>query len=258
MSFTQLDHKKLKRSQKKAEFISSVKSEYTKVLLIRTLGNFMILSSLFMIAKTFYQPAKEEIKYLINKNVQKQYIVASEQEIKDNKIDRDFSSQTQKGGLAQLLNVKQVEVLVPADPQFSVVIPKIGANAPILPNIDAANEAEYLEALKHGVAHTKGTAFPGEGGHMFFFAHSTDYIWNVGTYNAVFYLLYKLELGDEINIFYQGKRFTYVVRQKEIVNPDQVEYITRKTDKEFITLQTCWPPGTTLQRQLVFAERVVE
>ena len=90
------------------------------------------------------------------------------------------------------------------------------------------------------------------------FAHSTDYIWNVGTYNAVFYLLYKLEKGDEINIFYKGQRYVYKVTDKEVVDPTEVEYLTRKTDREFLTLQTCWPPGTTLKRQLIFAERVSE
>lgn len=252
---TPLDHHKLhkkheKQRQKETAF------EYTKILVIRTIGNFMILSSLFMIAKTFYQPLKEEAKYFLENQVDKQYVVATAETAP--KIERDFSAQGTKGGLAKVLNIKQVEVLTPVNPEFSIVVPKIGANAPILANVDAANEAEYLEALKHGVAHTKGTAFPGEGGHIFFFAHSTDYIWNVGTYNAVFYLLYKLEIGDEVNIFYKGQRYTYRVREKKIVNPDEVEYITRKTDKEFITMQTCWPPGTTLQRQLVFAERVVE
>ena len=64
------------------------------------------------------------------------------------------------------------------------------------------NENIYLDALNQGVAHTLGTAFPGEGGHIFLFAHSTDYFWRVGTYNAVFYLLSKLESNDEINLFY--------------------------------------------------------
>jgi sortase A len=68
----------------------------------------------------------------------------------------------------------------------------------------------------------------------------------------------KLEKGDEVNIFYKGQRFVYKVIDKKIVDPEQVEYLTRKTNKEFLTLQTCWPPGTTLKRLLVFAVRKVE
>jgi sortase A len=67
--------------------------------------------------------------------------------------------------------------------------------------------------------------------------------------------LYKLENGDEVNLFHEGKRYVYEVTGSKIVDPSEVEYITRKTETEFVTLQTCWPPGTTLKRLLVFAER---
>ncbi len=130
------------------------------------------------------------------------------------------------------------------------------ANANILPDIDPSNRKEYLDALKKGVAHTRGTAYPGEDGHIFLFAHSTDNFWNVSNFNAVFYLLYKLEKGDEVNVYFKGKRYKYAVEDKKVVFPTDIEYLTRKTDSEFLTLQTCWPPGTTLQRLLVFAKPV--
>ncbi len=221
--------------------------EYLKILIMRTIGNFLVLSSVFMIAKTFYLPIKEEVRFFLEKKIGKQYQVIDEK----SKIQELPS--VQKGLLGKTLNLKQVEFLIPVDPEFSIVIPKIGANAKVLANIDASDEKIYLEALKKGVAHAAGTAFPGEGSHIFLFAHSTDYFWNVGLYNAVFYLLYKLEKGDDIDIFYQGKRYLYQVIGKNIVNPNQVEYLTRKSNKEFLTLQTCWPPGTTLQRLLIFA-----
>jgi sortase A len=201
-----------------------------------------------MIAKTFYFPVREEIRYLIDKKINKTYIVS------EKKSDVEIN-QEKKGLLTQTLNFKQTEILIPVDPDFSIVIPKIAANAKVLPNIDAAEEKVYLQALQKGVAHAQGTAFPGEGGHIFLFAHSTDYFWNVGSYNAVFYLLYKLEQNDEVNLFYKGQRYVYKVIGKEIVDPKQVEYLTRKSNREFLTLQTCWPPGTTLKRLLVFALR---
>lgn len=229
--------------------------EYLKILILRTIGNFLVIASLFMVGKTFYQPVKEELRYFIETKLQKKYLVAQDQQ---EKYKLMASQRLPKGGLAKLLNIKAVEVLAPEDPNFSLIIPKIGANAKIVPNVDAADKNIYLEALNHGVAHTLGTAFPGEGGHVFLFAHSTDYFWNVGSYNAIFYLLHRLEGGDEVDLFYQGQRVTYKVIGKEVVNPSQVEYLTRKTNKEFLTLQTCWPPGTTLQRLLVFAVRVAE
>jgi len=204
-----------------------------------------------MIGKTLYSPVREEIKYFINNRFQKKYIVAE-------KIGIKIPEPEKKGLLAKAFNFKQIEVLTPEDPEFSIIIPKIGANARIFANTNAANEKEYLDVLEKGVAHTLGTAFPGEGGHIFLFAHSTDYFWNVGNYYAVFYLLNKLEKNEEVNLFYQGTRYVYRVIGKEIVDPSQVQYLTRKTNREFLTLQTCWPPGTTLKRLLVFAVRVAE
>lgn len=222
------------------------------VLLLRTLGNFLILSSLFMIGKTLYEPVRQEVRYLHDVIIKKTYVVATPDEMK-------FSLQEKtgdKGSLTRTIAGKTAAVLIPENTDFSIVVPKIGANAQIVQNVDSANEQDYLAALKRGVAHALGTAFPGEGGHIFLFAHSTDYFWNVGAYNAVFYLLGKLENNDEINIFYKGQRYVYKVVKKEIVDPSQVEYLTRKTNKEFLTLQTCWPLGTTFKRLLVFAVRV--
>lgn len=230
--------------------------EYARILILRTIGNFLLFSSLFMIAKTFWQPVKEELIYFVNIKIQKKYVVADSLD-GDQKFNIDQNKQT-GGLLAKAFNIKPIEVLTPTDPSFSIVIPKIGANAKVQPNIDASDQNIYLDALNKGVAHTLGTAFPGEGGHIFLFAHSTDYFWNVSSYNAIFYLLYKLEKNDEVNLFYKGQRYVYRVIGQEVVDPSQVQYLTRKTNREFLTLQTCWPPGTTLKRLLVFAVRVAE
>lgn len=235
----------------------TISKDYLLTLSMRTVGNFMIFTSLFFIGKTFYQPLREEVRYLYEKQINKEYVVAAPGE--EQQVIRDFTINAQKGSLSKSASEKpNVEVLVPANAEFGIVIPKIAANSTVLPNVSVTDKEAYLNALQEGVAHAEGTAFPGEGGHIFLFAHSTDYVWNVGSYNAVFYLLYKLEVGDEVNLFYKGQRHVYKVTGKEIVDPTEVEYLTRKTDREFLTLQTCWPPGTTLKRQLIFAERVAE
>lgn len=227
-------------------------SEYRKVLFLRTVGNFLVLSSLALMIKTFYAPVQQEARYALDTIFHKTY------EVQGRSGNQTVAQADSRGLLAQVLTGAPREVITPQDPQFSIVIPKIGANANIISNVDAGIESEYLPALLRGVAHAKGTAFPGEQGHIFLFAHSTDYFWNIGSYNAVFYLLYKLDKNDEVNIFYKGQRYRYVVVGKKIVDPSEVEYLTRKTTKEFLTLQTCWPPGTTLKRQLIFATRVAE
>ncbi len=235
--------------------------EFIKILILRTVGNFLILISIFTICRTFYKPAREEARYFFDRLIEKRYIVSDQDTSGTSAQEQQSTSQEQleaaeppsKNKLAELLQLKQIEILNPEDPEFSIVIPKVGANSRVIANVNPASQEEYSEALKNGVAHAGNTMLPGEGGHVFLFAHSTDYWWNVGTYNAVFYLLYKLENGDEVDIFYKRHRYTYKVIGSEIVKPDQVEYITRKSNKEFLTLQTCWPPGTTLERLVVFA-----
>lgn len=233
--------------------------DYIRILILRTIGNFLIYSSLFMIGKTFYQPVMGEVRYYFDKVVNRQYVVAEtspEKAVQQQKVIEEEN--VPRNGLSSLLNIKPVEIIKPVDPEFGIIIPKINANATIVPNVNSANEDQYLAALKQGVAHAEGTAFPGEGGHIFLFAHSTDYFWNVGTYNAIFYLLYKVQKEDEIDMFYKNQRYVYKVIDTQIVDPTQVEFLTRKSNKEFLTLQTCWPPGTTLKRLLVFAVRVIE
>jgi len=213
----------------------------------------LILSSLFFIARTLYEPVRQEIKYMTDQWNKKTYVVADKQEELSFYLQQ---GEGEKGLLTRNINGVKAEVLIPEDPNFSVVIPKIGANARVITGVDTANESVYAEALKKGIAQALGTAFPGEGGHIFLFAHSTDYWWNVSSYNAVFYLLGKLVKGDDINIFYKGERYMYRVVDTRVVDPSEIEYITRKTNTEFLTLQTCWPLGTTFKRLLVFATRV--
>jgi LPXTG-site transpeptidase (sortase) family protein len=140
--------------------------------------------------------------------------------------------------------------------KFSIVIPKINAASNVLANIDAGDRDEYLEALKIGVAHAQGTYFPGQGKNIFLFSHSTDSPLNINRYNAVFYLLRKLEKNDEVYVFFGDKKYTYLVKEKIVTNPADVSWINDDTNHERLVLQTCDPPGTTWRRLIVVAEPV--
>lgn len=142
----------------------------------------------------------------------------------------------------------------PVNTTFSLVIPKIDAKAPIIANVDPSSEPIYTEALKKGVAHAKGTCFPGMSCRMYLFAHSTSSSLLVSRYNAVFYLLRKLERGDQILVYYEGKKILYEVYGKEIIEASDTHYLKDPGKEEELILQTCDPPGTTLNRFLVFAK----
>ncbi|SRR5260221_8204187 len=139
---------------------------------------------------------------------------------------------------------------------FSIVIPKIGAKANIIANVDSGNTAEYEEALTEGVAHAKGTYFPSQGKNIFLFAHSTNAPWNVARYNAVFYLLDKMSVGDKIIIYFADKRYVYEVTSTKIVGPNDASPFADTTGSESLILQTCYPPGTSWNRLLVLAKPI--
>jgi sortase A len=150
----------------------------------------------------------------------------------------------------------KVQIPKPIDSTYAIVVPRIGANVKVIPNVDPYTESEYQQALAKGVAHARGTVFPGQVGNTFLFAHSSRN-WEVANqYNAVFYLLYKLKKGDDIYVTYNNQTFHYLVDELNYVDASAVEYLSPDSSKKTLTLMTCWPPGTTLRRLMVTAHIV--
>ena len=115
----------------------------------------------------------------------------------------------------------------------------------------------FMEELRGGVVRYPGTALPGEMGNVFVFGHSSNYPWVKSEYNDVFALLDTLENGDEITIYYNQKKFTYRVTDRAVVKPGDVKTLeSRDHTKKELSLMTCWPIGTTLERIIIFAELV--
>jgi sortase A len=218
-----------------------------KYLVLRTIGNFLLLFAIFGVIATFGPALFYEAKYQVIKARGVDFKIASQ----DSANQLTGGTQTTFGDL--LTGSKEQEI-TPPDTEFSIVIPKIGASAKIFPNVDPSDENAFLPVLKKGVAHAQGSVFPGGRGNIFLFAHSTDNFWDAAQYNAVFYLLKDLKEGDLIVVFYQGKRHDYYVTKNTTVDPSDTSFIDHAaTGTEQLILQTCWPPGTTLERLLVTA-----
>lgn len=141
-----------------------------------------------------------------------------------------------------------------------IVIPKIGKNIPL---VDVAVDQEFdfdhmenifMKELEKWVVRYPGTARPGELGNAFIFGHSSNYPWIKWEYNDVFALLDNLDYGDEIIVYYNQKKFVYTVNEKQVVRPGNVKVLERDETKKELSLMTCWPVGTTLNRMIVFAE----
>lgn len=221
------------------------RSEVIRYLILRSIGNFLVLFGIFGVFATFGPALYYEAQYRIIQIRGVRFSIAQE-------LPTVSKSSI---GFTDVLSGPTEQILTPIDPLFDILIPKIGANARVFPNVDPSNSNAFLPVLQKGVAHSQGTFFPGQAGNIYLFAHSTDNFWNVGRYNAIFYLLKDLSQGDEVVVFYQNVRHNYAVIDSKIINPSEVSYITKaETGKELLILQTCWPPGTTWQRLMVFAE----
>jgi len=214
-----------------------------RILFIRTIGNFLVLGAFVGLIFTFWPVMSAYAKHNI-----------------DNLVGRKYEAATISTGATQTFGSllgnedSNVKVLIPKDPNFSIIVEKIGADAPIIPNVDPSSKKIYNAALKRGVAHALGSSFPGQPGVTYLFAHSTDTIFNVPRFNAIFYLLNELEIGDRLVLFFDSKRYDYIVRETKITEPEDVSYFTMKTEEEILVLQTCFPPGTTWKRLLVIAQ----
>ena len=136
--------------------------------------------------------------------------------------------------------------------EFNLTIEKLGINTPIIPDVDGKDKEIYNEALKGGVAHYKNTALPNSGSNIVIFGHSST-VFGVGKYAKVFASLNKLDIGDEIKIDFNVKEYKYLVSEKKIIAADDNSVIL-PTEREELTLLTCWPAGTVEKRLAIIAK----
>lgn len=143
-----------------------------------------------------------------------------------------------------------------------IVIPKIGKNIPL---VDVENrtvknvkelEDVFMKELVHGIVRYPGSAKPGQEWNSFIFWHSSNFPWLEGKYNDVFALLDNVVFGDEIIAYYDQKKYVYKVTQKKVIRPGDTSVLQKVEGKKQISLMTCWPVGTTLNRMIVIWELV--
>lgn len=129
---------------------------------------------------------------------------------------------------------------------YSISIPKL--------NIDAMNVKIGGDNLDQSLIQYPGTSTPGQYGNPVIFGHSVlPVFYNPKSYMAVFSKLPTLKKDDEIYINYDGIKYRYVVESYHEVEPDQVEVLEQRFDRQTLTLITCVPPGTYLRRGVIQA-----
>lgn len=138
-----------------------------------------------------------------------------------------------------------------------VIIPKINVEIPLAGfDLKTTDEKAVETALDDGVTHYPTTVLPGQKGNTAFFGHSSNNIFNPGKYKFAFVLLHELVPGDTFYLTYNGKVYSYQVYDKKIVSPTQVDVLNNVKGKTATaTLITCDPPGTSINRLVIWGEQ---
>jgi len=155
--------------------------------------------------------------------------------------------------IKQIAPAPTTQEIIPVSREFGLVIPKLSINSSVIKNVDPETPKIYQVALTQGVAHAEGSSLPGEKGNIFIFAHSSVNFLEALKYNSIFYLLPKLDIDDSVILYYREKQYKYLVTEKKIINPDNLNLITDKSSNTLV-LMTCYPPGTNLKRYIIIAK----
>ncbi|MFK7780403.1 MAG: sortase [Candidatus Gracilibacteria bacterium] len=255
--------------KKKNSFVSSIlfitKYILTSSLIFAVLIVTANYSAYINIAKSYI--FKSEMQAITQKLITSVEASSIKEKYSEEKIiEIEQSEETEKLSIKQMIkeqdkqNVNLNIEITPYDNR--VVIPKIGQNIPLLDiknrKVNGENELNdiFMEELENGIVRYPGSSKPGEDGISFIFGHSSNFPWIKGDFNDVFSLLDNVEFGDEIIIYYDQKKYVYKIREKSVITPGDVSVLERNRQKSEITLMTCWPIGTTLNRLIVTGELI--
>lgn len=123
-----------------------------------------------------------------------------------------------------------------------VIIPDINIDNTIVQGVD-------WNALQQGVGMLANGAVPTSDTDNVVLAAHND------IYGELFRDLDQLEVGDQLQVQTRSGFFTYIVRETQVVNPDDV-HVMNSQGTPMVTLISCYPPRVNNQRIIVHADRV--
>lgn len=182
-------------------------------------------------------------------------------EIKEENIKEKLSIKKYKKQLESNNINLNIEITPYAD---RVIIPKIWRNVPLVDiknrNIDWESELNdiFMKELEKWIIRYPWSSKPGEKWTSFIFWHSSNFPWMKWDYNDIFSTLDNVAFWDDIIVYYWQKKYIYKVREKKVITPWDVSILKRNKNKSEVTLMTCWPIWTTLNRLIVTWELVEE
>lgn len=133
---------------------------------------------------------------------------------------------------------------------FAITIPRLGIkDLPIFHPNDPSTQNGLLEPLKNGVGHL--FSYPGRGGKIMVYGHSSGYSWDVSQYTKIFRTVNKLQAGDRIYVTHNGSLYEYSVTGRQTISPTDASPFAGSGEE--LILYTCWPPESIKQRLIVRA-----
>ncbi|HEX7963596.1 MAG TPA: class E sortase [Candidatus Saccharimonadales bacterium] len=122
-----------------------------------------------------------------------------------------------------------------------LVVPSMLLDTPI-------NEGTDLRALRSGTWRRPNGSAPDKGGNTIIVGHRFTYTNPRGT----FYFLNKVKVGDQIGVFWNGKRYLYKAASISVVPPTDVA-VEAPTKNAQLTLYTCTPLWLPKDRLVIVA-----
>ena len=172
----------------------------------RIIGILLIIIGVVIIGDVVY-------KKIITLNKQKEIVKL---------FENGFSEGTSTGESSESVNL---DVVNGYKPIAMVEIPSINLSQVLVEGISD-------DVLKYFLGHFPDSAAPGQVGNFAIAGH------RVSDYTDAFINLYKVSAGDKIIVKTHDKKYTYVIEENYIVNPDQIEVLDA-TENATITLITC-------------------
>jgi sortase A len=138
----------------------------------------------------------------------------------------------------------------PTAPQRTITA-KVNTYSLSIPKLKIADAMVIISGddLETSLVHYGGTGLPGEFGTAVVFGHSTlPQFYSPKNYKSIFSLLPTLEIGDHVDVTYDGVKYTYEIFDMQVRDPSDLSVLEQKFDDSYITLVTCVPPGTYWKR----------
>ena len=176
----------------------------------RFLGVVLILVGIGIIGNVVY-------KKVVTSQKQNQLI-----DIFEGQMTGDVSEKVSSENVDESVNLDSVNGYTPI---AIMEIPRIKLKQVIVEGISD-------DALQYFLGHFTDSVMPGEKGNFSVAGH------RVSDYTDAFINLYKVKAGDEVIVKTKEKKYTYVIEDNFIVEPDDVS-VLENVDYEKITLVTC-------------------